>query len=246
MKSVLVISIGMPRAGSGWHYNLIHDLVLANGGKDARRIRKQYHLQRFLTEVNCNISTLNPIRLLPVLTPSLLGNTYAVKTHAGPTETALALIRRGRVIPTYIYRDPRAALLSAHEYGQRGLDRGRPNAFSQLNSLDKAVDYMQLYVSIWEEWMACEGVLVVRYEDLVENYDLETERLVGFLGATAGGKGMQPILEKYRPERGAANQKGTHFSRGQAERFRSVFTAEQLARYTKVFASALERMGYLP
>jgi len=246
MKSVLVISIGMPRAGSGWHYNLIHELVLASGGKDARQIRKQFHLQSFLTEVNCNISTLNPMRLLPVLMPSLLGNTYAVKTHAGPTGTALELIRRGRVIPTYIYRDPRAALLSAYEYGQRGLDRGRPNAFSHLISLDKAVDYMRLYVSIWEEWIASEGVLVVRYEDLVGNFDLETERLIGFLGAVAGGKGMRPILEKYRPERGAANQKGTHFSRGQAERFRSVFTAEQLSTYTQVFSSALERMGYLP
>lgn len=245
MKSVLVISIGMPRAGSGWHYNLIHDLVVASGGKDARQIRKDYHLQRFLTEVNCNISTLNPVRLLPVLTPSLLGNTYAVKTHAGPTGTALALIRRSLVIPTYIYRDPRAALLSAYEYGQRGLARGRPNAFSHLTSLDKAVDYMRLYVKIWEGWIACEGVLSVRYEDLLENYDQETERLLGFLGSVMGRKELRQILENYRPERGAAGQKGTHFSKGQAERFRSIFSTQQLASYTQVFASDLERMGYL-
>ena len=246
MKSMMIISIGMPRAGSGWHYNLIHDLVLAGGGKDARQIRKQYHLQRLLTEVNCNISTLNPVRLLPVWMPTLLGNTYAVKTHAGPTGTALELIRHGRIIPTYIYRDPRAALLSAYEYGQRGLDGGRPNAFSHLTSLDKAVDYMRLYVSIWEEWMDTKGVLIVRYEDLVGNYDLETDRLVGFLGAAGGNRGIHPILEKYRPERGTANQKGTHFSQGQAERFRSVFTAEQLSTYTQVFSTALERMGYSP
>src|SRR4030066_1856377 len=151
MKSVLVISIGMPRAGSGWHYNLIHELVLASGGKDARQIRKQYHFQNILTEVNCNISTLNPIRLLPVLMPTLLGNTFAVKTHAGPTGTALELIRHGRVLPTDIYRDPRAALLSAYEYGQRGLDRGRPNAFSPLTSLDKAVQHMRPSVRIWEQ-----------------------------------------------------------------------------------------------
>ena len=25
----LIVSVGMPRAGSGWHYNLIHDLVVA-------------------------------------------------------------------------------------------------------------------------------------------------------------------------------------------------------------------------
>jgi hypothetical protein len=47
----------MPRAGSGWHYNLIHDLVVAGGGQDARQIRQRFHLERFLTEVNCNMDT---------------------------------------------------------------------------------------------------------------------------------------------------------------------------------------------
>ncbi len=246
MNSALVISIGMPRAGSGWHYNLIHDLVLANGGNDARKIRKQYHLQGFLTEVNCNISTLNPIRLLPVFIPTLLGNTYAVKTHAGPSRIALALIQRGQILATYIYRDPRAALLSAYEYGQRGLVRGRPNAFSHLTTLDKAVDYMRLYVNIWEKWTACERVLIVRYEELVQNYDLETERMLSFLSPVVGGLEIKRILDRYRPEHGAAGQKGTHFSMGQTERFRSVFTAEQLETYTKVFFPALEKMGYPP
>jgi hypothetical protein len=32
---MLVLSAGMPRAGSGWFYNLTHDLLLANGAQDA-------------------------------------------------------------------------------------------------------------------------------------------------------------------------------------------------------------------
>mgnify|MGYP001139047165 CR=1 FL=1 len=35
---MIVLSVGMPRAGSGWHYNLIHDLMEAAGYTDAQAI----------------------------------------------------------------------------------------------------------------------------------------------------------------------------------------------------------------
>jgi hypothetical protein len=244
MTSQLYLSIGMPRAGSGWHYNLIHDLVVASGGQDARQIRQRFHLERFLTEVNCNIGTLKAHRLLPVIFPTIFGNSYTIKTHAGPSSTALWLIRRGRIVAIYIYRDPRAALLSAYEYGKRGVEKGRSNAFSELISLDKAKAFMQRYVAIWALWMECEGVLSVRYEDLVNNYDFEMNRLVDFLGYESAEGSVQEVLNKYRPEQGDRGQKGTHFSKGQAERYRSIFTAEQLADLNQAFQPAIERMGY--
>lgn len=239
----LVLSIGMPRAGSGWHYNLIHDLVVAGGGEDARNIRRKYHLNRLLTEVNCNIATLSPLRLMPVYFPVLLGNTFTIKTHAGPTGVARALINHNHLIPTYIYRDPRAAMLSAFEYGQRASIKGRQNAFSHLTSLDKTAEFMQGYVKIWHMWIGCERVLAVQYEQLVEEYDQECSRLVAFL-CQEHNREIQAILEKYRPEQGETGQRGTHFSKGQAERFRRIFTPQQLEVYTQAFAPALAEMGY--
>jgi hypothetical protein len=244
MTNGLILSIGMPRAGSGWHYNLVHDLVVASGGTPAQEIRRRYHLQRFLTEVNCNIGHLGLHRLLPVLAPALLGNRFAVKAHAGPTRPALALIRRGLILPAYIYRDPRAALLSAYEYGQRGLAKGRSNAFSRLATLEKAGDFMRQYIRISEDWLACEQALHVRYEDLLHDYDSEAGRLVRFLHLEAGSETVRCVLEKHRPERGQAGQRGTHFSQGQAERFRQVFSPEQLASFNQIFQDYLERVGY--
>lgn len=244
MRNRLYLSIGMPRAGSGWHYNLIHDLVVAGGGQDARQIRQRFHLERFLTEVNCNIGTLKAHRLLPVLFPTIFRNSFAIKTHAGPTRTALSLIQRDQIVATYIYRDPRAALLSAYEYGQRGAEIGRSNAFSELTSLEKAKAFMQRYVAIWGLWTSCASVLSVRYEDLVRDYDDEMVRLVGFLGIEFAQNTVQDVFDKYRPERGEQGQKGTHFSKGKAERFRTVFTADQLEEFTKAFQPALVQMGY--
>ncbi len=142
MTSPLILSVGMPRAGSGWHYNLIHDLVIATGGQNARTVRNKFFLQPVLTEVNCNIGAFTAKRLLPVLLPTFLGQKYVIKAHAGPSAMALNLIKKKRILAAYIYRDPRDALLSAYEYGQRKRQKVRLGAFSNLLTLDDAIDFM--------------------------------------------------------------------------------------------------------
>ena len=178
---MIVLSVGMPRAGSGWHYNLVHDLMKTAGSADAREIRERYGLQNILTEVNCNIGVLSARRLALVTLPALTGNTFVIKAHSGPTFTSRLLQRLGLLRITYIYRDPRDAMLSAYEYGQRALQKGRPNAFSHLTNFQKSLDFTMEYVRIWERWMKERNVLIARYEDLLTNYDHEVTRLLQFL-----------------------------------------------------------------
>ncbi len=68
----MILSVGMPRAGTGWHYNLTQDLVIAAGGVDAKYIRARYGLKRFLTEVNCNLGTVSFYRINPFFVTSAL------------------------------------------------------------------------------------------------------------------------------------------------------------------------------
>ena len=243
MKNKLVLAAGMPRAGSGWHYNLIHDLLVAGGGQDARQVRARYRLHPFLTEVNCNIGVLKAYRILPVLLPCLFGNTYAIKTHARLTPFVQNFIRRGWILPAYIYRDPRAALLSAYEYGHRSRERGSANAFAALNSIEEAIEFMHEYARVWEAWMACEEALHVRYEDLLNDYEVEAARLIEFLGFQEITPELRAVVDRYRPDRGEG-QKGTHFRYGQAERFREVLSEGELSRCNREFAPYLARMGY--
>ena len=150
---MIVLSVGMPRAGSGWHYNLIQDLMKTTGCADARDIREKYHLQKVLTEVNCNIGVLSARRLGLVTLPALMGNTFVIKAHAAPTSASRLLSTLGLLCITYIYRDPRDAMLSAYDFGQRALEKGRPNAFSHLSDFEKSVNFMMEYVHIWEKWV---------------------------------------------------------------------------------------------
>jgi hypothetical protein len=244
INKVLVLSAGMPRAGSGWHYNLVHDLVVAGGGKDARQVRRAFHLEGLLTEVNCNLSTLTAFRLLPVYLPVMLGTTYAIKTHAGPTPTARLLIRFQRLLVTYIYRDPRAALLSAYEYGRRGQEQGKTNAFSHLDSLESAALFIKPYLKIWEAWIEDDRVFKVRYEDLLSDYDREFNRLAGKLGLPAADRRIGSVKEKYRPNRAGSGQIGTHFNIGKPGRFREVLTTGQMDSLNQALEPHLKKMGY--
>jgi Sulfotransferase domain len=240
---MIVLSVGMPRAGSGWHYNLIHDLMKTTGCVDAREIREKYGLQGILTEVNSNIGVLSLRRLTLVAIPALMGNTFVIKAHAGPTSWARLLARIGILRITYIYRDPRDAMLSAYEYGQRALAKGRPNAFSHLSDFEKSLAFMEEYVRIWEKWQAEKNVLIARYEDLLQNYEVETIRLVAFLGLEGSSPEVHAVIENYRPGK-AEGQQGLHFHKGKIGRFREAYSTEEQAALAERFGPYLQKMSY--
>jgi len=240
---MIVLSVGMPRAGSGWHYNLIHDLMKTTGCADAREIREKYRLQGILTEVNCNIGVLSLRRLAMAAVPALMGQTFVIKAHSAPTIWSRLLSTMGLLRITYIYRDPRDAMLSAYDYGQRAIAKGRPNAFSHLSDFEKSVNFMEDYVHIWEKWQAEKGVLIARYEDLLLAYDTETTRLVKFLKLDGSRPEVQEVIENYRPGK-AKGQQGLHFFKGKIGRFRESYSAEQQVRLEKRFGSYLNKMGY--
>ncbi|MBN1303040.1 MAG: sulfotransferase domain-containing protein [Anaerolineales bacterium] len=240
---MIILSVGMPRAGSGWHFNLIHDLMQTTGCQDARDIRQRYHLHHILTEVNCNIGVLSLRRLAMISVPALMGNTFVIKAHAGPTTWSRLLARSGLMRITYIYRDPRDAMLSAFDYGQRAIVKGRPNAFSHLTDFEKTVDFMKGYLRIWEAWRTADNILIARYEDLLTNYDQEAARLAAFLGLDASDKKIKAVIEQYCPGQ-AEGQQGLHFFKGKIGRFREVYTPEQQKVLLENFGAYLERMGY--
>jgi aryl sulfotransferase len=240
---MIVLSVGMPRAGSGWHYNLVHDLMKTTGCADARQIREKYHLQGILTEVNVNIGVLSARRLAMVTVPALMGNTFVIKAHSAPTSSSRLLQRLGLLRTTYIYRDPRDAMLSAYDFGQRALQKGRPNAFSHLTDFQKSLDFILEYVHIWEKWMKEKDVLIARYEDLLTNYDKEVARLVPFLKLNPGNLDVQKVIDSYRPA-AAEGQQGLHFYKGKIGRFRDAYSADEQAVMNEKLRPYLDRMGY--
>jgi len=240
---MIILAVGMPRAGSGWHYNLIHDLMGPTGCADAHQIREQYHLHNILTEVNCNIGVLSLRRLAMVMVPALMGNTFVIKAHSAPTIWSRLLSGMGLLRILYIYRDPRDAMLSAYDYGQRAISKGRPNAFSHLDDFEKTVTFMEGYVRIWDKWQAEKGVHIVRYEDLLREYDTEAARVIEFLQLDRSRPEIQKVIENYRPGK-AKGQQGLHFFKGKIGRFQEAYSIEEQVVLIKHFGADLQKMGY--
>jgi hypothetical protein len=178
-----------------------------------------------------------------VALPALVGNTFVIKAHAGPTSASRILQRLGLLQITYIYRDPRDAMLSAYDYGRRAVQKGRPNAFSHLTDFQKSVDFMMEYIQIWERWMTEKGVLIARYEDLLTDYDNEVTRLIRFLRLNEGRAEVRKVIDHYRP--GAVEgQQGLHFFKGKIGRFRESYGADEQAILKAKLDPYLQRMGY--
>jgi hypothetical protein len=244
MTEHLILSVGMPRAGSGWYYNLTQDLVVAAGGADAREIRSRYRLRRLLTEVNCNLGTLSFYRLLPALIPLLFENSYVIKLHSERRPLADLIINAGLIKPTFIYRDPRDALLSAYEYGQRMSSQGLQNAFSHLETIDQAIDFMEFYVKVARGWLSSPRTLKVKYEDLKNNYHQEVERLCAFLGIEERDQRVLQVIESYRPGDQSPKKQGMHFVKGKIGRHQRAFSDQQLEKCQRLFGDFLDAEGY--
>lgn len=244
MMKQMILSVGMPRAGSGWYYNLTHDLVIASGGVGAKVIRSKYGLKKLLTEVNCNLGTLSFYRLIPALAPLLFEPGYVIKLHAERRPLADWIIRSGLIKPTFIFRDPRDALLSAYEYGQRMSSQGLTNAFTPLKTLEHAIEFMDFYVQIARGWIAHPSTLVVKYENLKSEYDKEVDRLVEFLGLNPAEEKIIPVIDQYRPDQKPQKSQGLHFVKGKIGRHQQAFSTDQLTECERLFGDFLSEHGY--
>ena len=244
MNKQLLLSVGMPRAGTGWYYNITQDLLNTNGGQNAKTIRAKYGLKHLLTEVNCNLGTLSFYRLLPVMFPLVFEPRYVIKLHAGRRPLADLLINLDLIKPTFIYRDPRDALLSAYEYGRRMSEAGFKNAFTPLTTIEEAMLFMKDYVNFAQGWISSKKTLLTRYEDLLKSYDHEVQRLCEHINVDFESPINQAIIDKYRPERNAKNQIGLHFSKGKIGRHKTLFTDSQLAECSRLFGDFLNENGY--
>jgi hypothetical protein len=244
MTKGIILSVGMPRAGSGWYYNLTKDLVIASGGIDARKIREKYPLKRLLTEVNCNLGTLSFYRLIPVMLPLFFEPNYVIKLHAERRPLSDLLIQIGLIKPTYIYRDPRDALLSAYEYGQRMSNKGLKNDFTHLTSIEKAIEFMDFYVEVGQGWLASNKALSLKYEDFKLNFDQEVSRLGNFLEIDLNDPRIKEVIESYRPDGKSQKAQGMHFVKGKIGRHLENFTADQLETCDRLFGDFLIQHGY--
>lgn len=240
---MVVVNIGMPRSGTLWRYKIVRDLVIAGGGTDGMTIRRKYLLSPFLHKPNADIPTLKPWRLIPASIPSMLGETYVLNTHARPREYANRLLERGKLKAVYGYRDPRDCILSILEYGRRA----KPvysNIFLKIKTVEDGIKFLQPYLETWDAWNSTSNTLVLKYEDMLNDFEKTISQITNYLGLQIKPQDIERITKQYLPAQKPAEGVRTHFEHGQAHRFREQFMDEELSMLRDAYAGYLEKMGY--
>ena len=245
MNKKMILSVGMPRAGTGWFHNITQTLVIAAGGINAGEVRSKYHLDRFLTEVNCNIGTISAYRVLPVIFPILLEPNYVIKLHAGRRTVADMLISIGMIKPTFIYRDPRDAALSIYEYGQEAISNPTAsNAFAGIRTVEEAIDFIAPYIDFARGWIQSKHTFSIKYETLLSEFDLVVPRLANFLDVNIDAEQALTLVEHLSPGLNTTRKKFTHFMKGKVGRHREIFSKSQITYCDLKFGDFLMDQGY--
>jgi hypothetical protein len=238
----------MQKAASASYYNLTDDLLVAAGNRSARDLRRKYRLGFFASEVNCNVGPLRAYKMLWLLLPHLQGEKFAIKTHEPPSPSSSLLLRMGHAVATYIYRDPRDVAVSLFDHGERLRKQEIPSntRFNLLTSMEEAIQFASKQIPIWQAWVSLPGVLVVRYEDFIQDPGAQAQRINQRLELGLDAPVLDQIGDKYfaSEEKDGQSLEKSHFNVGGSGRWRRRMSSDEKELCQRLFGQHLHEMGY--
>jgi Sulfotransferase domain len=247
-----VIAAGMQRSGTRWFCNMLVDVIGEITGSNTRQLRDSYGvhglLQRYHTPtLKARMSGWRLRRLERILAD---GHTLVFKTHRPPTAPLRERLAEGSAVAVYLFRDPRDVLVSALEQGAKMRSRGALpiRSFARLTNFDRALRWLQRrLLPVWQEWTSIDGVLTLRYEDLLADPRAIMTKTLDHLGIPASSDIVDRVVREYT----AANIQDDTIRRAldldeEAKPPRTVLTPVQQQRLLEALEPTLLRMGYLP
>lgn len=243
---MIVVSAGMQKAGSGLFFNLTNDLLVAAGMQDVRQLKSKFGLKNILKHYNCNIGDLHRGNFEQIIPLHEAGNSFAVKTHRGPTKFVKMLMKKGVVKTTLIYRDPRDVVLSAMDHGEKIRKDGENHSFAPCTSTAETIPYVKLWLDTGiMGWLESDRVLKVKYENLIATPAAELKRLGRFLDIDLSSIDLKALYGKYKgSELDDLRKQYLHYNVGQAGRFRTIMSARDLTLCNRHFSKYLKKLQY--
>ncbi len=247
---MIVVSASMRKGGSGWFFNVMHDLVLAATGVNTRKMRTLFpSLAEIILPPNCLVKQLSREHLERLDVLHADGKTIVLKTHASPSSELRARLEAGVAKAAYLYRDPRDVALSAFDHAEsiradpkRFVNKG-PYEF--LDSLEDAIVFASKQLRTWRAWTELECVLTARYEDFVSDDEAMAIRIAEFLDLGLGRRNIVKIVKRYRPAKlNDLRARRLHFNVGTPRRFEKMMNRRQLDLCNELFGDRLQAMGY--
>lgn len=241
---MVILSAGMPKSGSGYLYNILNAILVAAGSADARQIKTRRNLEDLMKWHNNNIGELALKKLIRLWLISIQDGPFAVKTHKGPKLSTKALNKLGLLKIIYCYRDPRDVLLSAVDHGKRIIAEGGNHTFAKMVDFDMASKKVKSWLRVWKRYNYMTGVMMVKYEDMMEKPIENTKKIVTFLKISVTDEQLEDIIWKFSRNNPDGDRTGMHFNKAKTHRYKTETTEAQKTKHQEAFGDYLEAMGY--
>ncbi len=244
---MIILSVGLPKSGSAWYYYMTNDLVVAAGHDDSTHIKEKYNLHHILKFPTCNIQEPTAEKLDLLLKPPVIDSTFTVKTHFPPNDALLKYMNSGDIKVTLMIRDPRDIALSGFEAGVAMRYRGKRGTFANITTLAEAIIWTERWLDkTWSTWKRIDGILKVKYEDVLLSPLHELNRLSDFLDFQIPKESLQAIASHWSKNSGAKkNPSIGHFNKGISGRHRQAIRGADLALCRERLGEYIEAMGYV-
>ena len=241
---MIILSAGMQKSGSTYFYNVINQLLIEAGNTDARQIKVKYGLNDLMKQHNNNIEKLSLNNFIRLWRISNREGAFAVKTHVGPNPLTKILNRLGIIRIAYCYRDPRDVLLSAVDHGKTIIASGDNHTFAKMVDFDNALKNVKAWLDIWKKYADMPGVLMIKYEKMLERPFETTKAIENFLGISVTAEKREEILWKFSRNNPGGDRTGMHFNKAQIYRYKTEMTQKQKNKCHAAFLEYLEIMYY--
>lgn len=241
---MFIVSIGMKKSGSAYLYNIVNDLLIEAGHKDARQIKERHKLHQLMKWGNNNVGDLSFFTLAKLYRINRIEGTFIVKTHEPSGIAGNLFCRYGALRVIYSYRDPRDALLSAIDHGRRIIADGEYHTFAKIVDFDVALKTVGSWIDIWEKCSKIPNVLLLKYEDLMTDPINCVTNILNYLELSVDDNQIQEILWKYSKNNPGGELKRLHFNKAKIYRYKEEMSLEQKNTCLEYFGDRLLDMGY--
>jgi hypothetical protein len=239
---MLIVSVSAPRAGSSWYYQMITALLLAAGHQNAESLREKYRWLFPGATRNMNVGILYGATLLRLVALSQAFGSFAVKTHAKPTRMLRVLSRYHLAKSIFIYRDPRDRLVSIMNIAAKQREAGMTDySFAHIQDFDDALKAVSTSYQHFKMWEQNPETLLVRFEDLVQERNVEMKRTADFLGLALSSEQITAALTRFdQPNK----EKRLHFVSGKIGNYKEALTPKEIQQANTVLAEDIVKLGY--
>jgi hypothetical protein len=233
---MIIISSGFPKSASTLLFLYTESLINSSGQSKGQKMFRRYNAEGFTPHFGI-------FNTAWYVFASMFGP-VVIKTHSGPAFFIRVLISLGLAKAYYSIRDPRDAMLSAMDHGDKartnGIKTDSDVAFAPFKEWKDALPAFQMHQKRFEAWKKYGKVIFPRYELLITQPKTELGKVVDHVGRNSLKNYIEETVASFEFTKNTTK----NFNKGAVARFKNELSEIQITELENALGNCITSMGY--